>query len=260
MGNFIDMTGWVMKEHGVSDSRITVINRIDNYISPNGTRYAMWHCLCECGNGVDVRGDHLRDGSTLSCGCYQKEQTCQACKKYNTYELNLQDEYGMYGVGYTLNTNEPFYFDMEDYDKIKEYCWSKHCPNGTYYCVVTKINNKSIKFHQMIGCKNYDHADRNACNNRKHNLRPATNTQNALNKGLKTDNTSGFTGVSQTRNGTWNARLTMNKKVVFNKTFKTKDEAIIARLQNELVFCGEFAPQRHLFEEYGIISNGGENN
>lgn len=27
MGNFIDMTGWVMKEHGVPDSRLTVINQ-----------------------------------------------------------------------------------------------------------------------------------------------------------------------------------------------------------------------------------------
>ena len=26
-----------------------------------------------------------------------------------------------YGVGYTTNTNKEFYFDLEDYDLIKEY-------------------------------------------------------------------------------------------------------------------------------------------
>ena len=30
MGKFIDMTGWVMKEHGIPDSRLTVIRRAAN--------------------------------------------------------------------------------------------------------------------------------------------------------------------------------------------------------------------------------------
>ena len=45
MGNIIDMTGWVMKEHGVPDSRITVINR-----APNKNKHVYWNCKCECGN------------------------------------------------------------------------------------------------------------------------------------------------------------------------------------------------------------------
>ena len=36
--------------------------------------------------------------------------------------------------------------------------------------------------------------------------------------------------------------------------FKTKEVAIISRLKAELKYFGkEFAPQRHLFEEYGIL-------
>lgn len=30
MGSFIDMTGWVMREHGFPNSRLTVIDRAPN--------------------------------------------------------------------------------------------------------------------------------------------------------------------------------------------------------------------------------------
>ena len=30
MSKLIDMTGWIMKEHGVPDSRLTVVERAEN--------------------------------------------------------------------------------------------------------------------------------------------------------------------------------------------------------------------------------------
>jgi hypothetical protein len=44
-GKSIDMTGWVMKEHGVPDSLLTVIEKA---YSKNNSLY--WKCQCECGN------------------------------------------------------------------------------------------------------------------------------------------------------------------------------------------------------------------
>lgn len=38
MGQKKDMTGWVMAEHGVPDSRLTVIKEVEPYISANGAR------------------------------------------------------------------------------------------------------------------------------------------------------------------------------------------------------------------------------
>ena len=70
----IDMSGWIMKEHGVPESRLTVIERASN----NKEGRAMWKCRCECGNEIIALGKHLRSGNTKSCGCLQRERTAQS--------------------------------------------------------------------------------------------------------------------------------------------------------------------------------------
>ena len=62
MTKLIDMKGRVF-------GRITVIERS----LFREKREAVWKCRCECGKLVFVRGSHLRDGSTKSCGCLQRE-------------------------------------------------------------------------------------------------------------------------------------------------------------------------------------------
>lgn len=67
------------------------------------------------------------------------------------------------------------------------------------------------------------------------------------------DNTSKITGVSFDRQRMqWVARLQLDGKNKYSKRFESKEDAIRARLQAEKEYFGEFAPQRHLFEEYGI--------
>ena len=34
---------------------------------------ALWLCRCDCGTEREIRGRSLRDGSTVSCGCYNRE-------------------------------------------------------------------------------------------------------------------------------------------------------------------------------------------
>lgn len=65
----INMLGWKMSEHGVPDSRLTVIGEAKT----NKYGYAQWLCQCDCGNTIVVTGKHLRTGNTKSCGCLQKE-------------------------------------------------------------------------------------------------------------------------------------------------------------------------------------------
>ena len=53
-------------------------------------------------------------------------------------------------------------------------------------------------------------------------------------------------------NNKWMSSIEFNKKYIYLGRFIVKDDAIIARLKAEKKYYGEFAPQRHLFEEYGI--------
>jgi len=42
----------------------------------------MWECKCECGSACTVRGTHLMQGRTVSCGCYRDEETSRRSKTH----------------------------------------------------------------------------------------------------------------------------------------------------------------------------------
>lgn len=69
----IDMTGWIMSEHGVSDSRLTVLCRVDDHVDSRGVHYPRWKCQCECGNIVIATANAIRRGKIKSCGCLLKD-------------------------------------------------------------------------------------------------------------------------------------------------------------------------------------------
>lgn len=264
MGKFVDMTGWVMSEHGVPDSRIIVIERVDDYISPKGAHIPQWLCECSCEKHTRwiVKSGDIRSGKILSCGCLHKERVSEVLKarhrdhpKLNVYSEKMSDENGEYYIGYTSNTNEEFYFDAEDFDEIRRYCWYQVVADDGYCFLTAKIKGteKHIKMTALLGRKYCDHADRNTLNNRKYNLREATSEENGRNKSLSVRNNSGVTGVYyRTDNNKWKSEIMVNYRNKSLGCFIYKEDAIKARLQAEAKYFGEFAPQQHLFEQYGI--------
>ena len=38
--------------------KLTVIERVEDYVSPHGRHEAQWLCQCKCGNLKTVRGHH----------------------------------------------------------------------------------------------------------------------------------------------------------------------------------------------------------
>ena len=172
-------------------TNLTVLRQVEDYISPSGKHYDQWLCECNCEehNQVIATGSNLKTGNVKSCRCLSR--------KRNEYKLNLIDEHGLYGIGYCRNTNSEFYFDMDDYNKIKNICWTECTRHGMQCLLGTDLESKKrIAMHIFLGFKYYDHADRNELNNRKYNLRPATSIEQSRNKNKRKDNTSGFIGVS----------------------------------------------------------------
>lgn len=242
MSNFIDMTGWIMSEHGVPDSRLKIIKYIGN---------GKWVAECSCPDHTqfEVVGSSARRGDTKSCGCLHREKISQAKKKYNKYDLS-----GEFGVGWTNNTNQPFYFELEDYEIIKDLCWVESIYGGIHRLVAyNPCTKKHIRMHVLLGYKNYDHIDKNELNNLHNNFRECTHQQNDFNRGLYSNNTSGVTGVCWHKLcQKWKAAIMINGKSIHLGVFADKNEAIKTRLIAEIKYFGEFAPQKHLFKQYGI--------
>lgn len=87
-----------------------------------------------------------------------------------------------------------------------------------------------------------DHKDRVKTNNRWENLREATPSQNAANRTIRNDNTSGFKGVSyKKQTGRWVARAHINGKAIHIGYFDSAEEAAHAYLAKSTELHGEFA-------------------
>lgn len=233
--------------------RLTVLRQADDYIDSKGHHYARWICKCNCENHTItiVNGNALTKSykPTRSCGCINNE-----INQIKNLKENKRDLSRNYGVLWTTNTDEEVYFDLEDADIILSHCWYK----DAHGYAVTNIRKDDgsrtiIQMHSLLGYYYPDHNDRNKLNNRRENLIQCTASENMTNRNPQSNNTSGIIGVSwhKSRNK-WVARINVNRKRINLGEFDDKYSAIRARLFAEKQYCGEFAPQRHLFKQYKI--------
>lgn len=209
-----------------------------------------WFCQCSCENKTvrSVHGASLISGKSTNCGCLRKAKI----RLLDNTKRNEYDLIGEYGIGWTTNTNKEFYFDLEDYEKIKDYCWRE---SNWGYAIAPIANNATITMQYLIypSEKLIDHKNRIRLDNRKENLRECTQIENLRNKSILPQNTSGIIGVyyNSTINK-WTAQIGYNCKTHYIGSFLNKDDAIKARLEAEKEHYGEFAPQKNLFELFKI--------
>lgn len=230
--------------------------RLDRiHTTPNGTNKRFWLCECECGNTVTVNYQSLVIGSTKSCGCTKYDKTTKHKNEYT-----ISEDGGYYTFTIRNNNNEILYgkVDVEDYDIVKAYTWRASNAGG-YPSAQEKNGKRKIKMHRLLigdtGDFVVDHIDRNPLNNRRNNLRITTPYQNHINKSISKYNKSGITGVVwHKRDNIWESNISYNNTPIYLGRYTNKNDAIVARLEAELKYFGEdFAPQRHLFEEYSIL-------
>ena len=222
--------------------KLTVIKEVSPRITPSGRKQRMVLVQCSCGSEpFEVALSSLRNGNTKSCGCYNKDKLKETHKKYNTYDLETYE----YGVGYTTK-GEEFYFDLEDYDLIKDYCW--HINRRGY--VVTNDNKTSkqtqVKMHRLVMNAEdgmvIDHIYHCKTDNRKSQLRICAQADNCKNASVYKNNNSGVTGVIwYKQTSKWRANISVDGKRIYLGYFSTKEDAIQARKEAEEKYFGEFA-------------------
>ena len=118
--------------------------------------------------------------------------------------------------------------------------------------MLSKMDKKDLEkgieqANKILSSKNKDEIlkglqNNNKRDNRKANLREVTESQNQMNKGLRSNNTSGVTGVYWDKESSrWFAVITANKNVIFLGYFNSFDNAVRARKQAEEKYHGEYS-------------------
>lgn len=238
----------------LTDKKIGKLNvlYLSNKKSSDGKH--MWKSICDCQFGKNIEdvkfhyatGSNLKSGRTTSCGCVHDECTRQKGlknKKFNKYDLESEN----YGIGYTRKGYE-FYFDKEDYNLIKDYCWHKHTDGYLRTCYEITLENKHkyIMMHQLIGRyygmnDEVDHINGKPNDNRKENFRNVFHINNSKNTKKYMNNTSGHKGICWNKNlNKYQAYINSDNNRIHLGFYEKYDEAVNVREKAEEKYFGQY--------------------
>lgn len=89
MGKFIDMTGWIMKDHGMPNSFLEVIKRDETVIGKKG-QSVYWICKCHlCGNIISINTQNIKRKN--NCGCRNKRVKDLTKQRFGRLVVQEQD-------------------------------------------------------------------------------------------------------------------------------------------------------------------------
>jgi HNH endonuclease len=140
--------------------------------------------------------------------------------------------------------------DAEDAEAVLPFKW---CARGPY--AMSNLGNKCLVYlHRFLLSAppgfEVDHIDGNGLNNRRSNLRLATRGQNRQNSRIRSNNVSGYQGVSwNSGRGMWRADIRLNGRAKFLGHFQMKEQAAIAYNDAARILFGEFAHLNHLVHQ-----------
>lgn len=140
--------------------------------------------------------------------------------------------------------------DDEDYHYLMQWKWRLSKGRATRTARDPKTGKRHTVFmHRVVARRKglpsgrmVDHRDRNRLNNKRRNLRAATNTENQCNKGPQSNNTSGFKGVSWHKKARkWSAQIRLHGKQKHLGLFELAKDAAQAYDTAARQLHGEFA-------------------
>jgi hypothetical protein len=154
------------------------------YIGTNvKNRAVLYECTCKCGNKTVVTHQHLNNGHTKSCGCYNEERK----------RTHGQSHSQLYEI----------------WTAMKQRCFNPNCPSYSDYggrgiTMSEEFANDFTKFRDYMGERPTKRSSVERLNVHGNyepgNIVWAEPTQQAMNKRKQTNNTSGKTGVHRTVN------------------------------------------------------------
>lgn len=228
---------------GKKFERLLVIRRDIEGEKNYKTKGARWICKCECGNEKSISSSKLLSGNIKSCGCLNKEKISIRSKKYNQYDLSNE-----FGIGYTYDGRK-FYFDLDDFEKIKEYRW--YFNNNDYLTAYDSNSKQKILLHRLIiDAKDdeiVDHIFGDKFDNRRMKLRIVTKSQNQQNQKRSNNNKFGRTGIVYSNS--WGYTIQSCGKKESRYGFETFEDAVRAREEAEERLHGEFKSYEYRTEE-----------
>lgn len=202
----LDLSG---KRYG----KLVVLKRKYIKVFPSGQRTSMWLCVCDCGKTKVVQYSSLTSKKTRGCS------TCN----YNPKNV--------------VNPK----FSPEDADLsaitwlgVNDYARRNHV--RAHRVVLERKIGRPLVDGELT-----DHINRDKLDNRRENLRIADKSVNAVNTGIRADNSTGYNGVhlywpKEYQKRGWAKRWVFhihrkNQKTFYSKSYKTPEEAHEARLE-----------------------------
>jgi len=240
---------------GKKFTRLTAIKKVSVHPTRN---CHVWEFICDCGNTVTACKIDVSVGKTKSCGCFGKDLIKERnykhgnsvrgkkTKAYDSWAHMVQrctnpnnKDYSNYG-GKGLKIQEGW---ADDFSKFLAYVGD--CPNENERWSLGRIDND---IGYVIG-----------------NVRWETDEQQARNRGMSSNNTTGHTGVHILRTRGWNyyvaradGRCGERKQKIFSWKIYGQEEALRLAIETRAAMILELNQQGAGYaDNHGLPSNKG---
>lgn len=196
-----------------------------------------WLCKCSCGSDKEiiVYAWALKSGDINNCGCGERLSIDD--NNYNPYKV-LDDGTT---VIYAANTGTKFYIDSEDYNRIKQYKWVE--AKGGY--IGTRLKGgKFLSIHNVILNIKDNHknvviyVDGDKKNIRKNNLKIVDRQQYIKERRIRSNNKTGYTGVSLYGKNKYRAQIMVNGQNIVLGVRSNYSDAVKLRKEAEKKYFG----------------------
>lgn len=195
--------------------------------APNKNGRTAWQCQCECGNTCVVISSQLKNGSVRSCGCKKKE-----------YDHNRQDVTGhRFGRLVAVRPTE-----KRDYKG--SVIWLCKCDCGN----TTEVSLDGLRQgnYTSCGCKKRE-INENVGNTLT--FVDGTCVEWLKNRKHRSDNTTGFRGVSLSGKGGYRVSIGFKGKRYHLGNFEEFDDAVTKRKEAESIIHESFIKAQEKWEK-----------